>query len=395
MKKISFIFSFILLATLAGCGHNAPNSKFKTPVTLPIETIKSNGSVIHQAFDKDRITLLEKTLEKIVTATATKGISASIAVPDYGAWCSARGITGNPSRENVTSDLKFYAGSIGKIFTAVVILSLIEEDRLRLENPVDKWFPEISWASHVTINHLLTHTSGIPGFDNPKEYESNKRLYRNPENLLSYITQKELLFEPGKHYAYSNTGYLLLGIIIERVTGKSYKQAVEYYIINKINLRRTDVISSESINDLIVRGHHKGKILNESKNHVIPFAAGSIAATPTDLILFLQAIMSGKLLSQSSLQLMFSNMNLMTRTQSTYYGKGIVAALDTPVGHIIGHSGGIKGFGASLFYHPERNIFVCVMMNDDIKAVDPAVFRFFEAMMEYYCDLHTVLTSYP
>jgi len=380
MKKISFLF--ILLEILVGCAHNTHNSKFNTQITLPIETIKSNGSVIHQPFSKDKITLLEKEVENIIIATGAKGISVSIGVPDNGIWCSARGITGNTSKEKITSDLKLFAGSIGKIFTAIVILNLIEEDRLSLENSVDKWFPEISWASHVTINHLLTHTSGIASFDNTKEYESYKYLYRNPEELLSYVTKKELLFESGKHYAYSNTGYLMLGIIIERVTGRSYREAVEHYIINKINLHKTDVITSETINDLIVKGHHKGNVLSESENYVVPFAAGSIAATPRDLIIFFQALMSGRLLSQGSLQIMFSDMNLMTVTQSTYYGKGMVAALETPVGNIIGHTGGIKGFGAYLFYHPKRNIFVCVMMNDDIKAVDPAVFKFLEVMME-------------
>jgi len=380
MKKISFLC--ILLEILAGCAHNTPNSKLNTQITLPIETIKSNGSVIHQPFSKDKIALLEKEVENIIIATGAKGISASIGVPDNGIWCSARGITGNTSKEKITSDFKFFAGSIGKIFTAIVILNLIEEDRLSLENSVEKWFPEISWASHVTVNHLLTHTSGIASFDNTKEYESYKYLYRNPEELLSYVTKKELLFESGKHYAYSNTGYLMLGIIIERVTGRSYREAVEHYIINKINLHKTDVITSETINDLIVKGHHKGNVLSESENYVISFAAGSIAATPRDLIIFFQTLMSGRLLSQSSLQIMFSDMNLMTVTQSTYYGKGMVAALETPVGNIIGHTGGIKGFGASLFYHPKRNIFVCVMMNDDIKAVDPAVFKFLEVMME-------------
>ena len=380
MKKISFLF--ILLEILVGCAHNTHNSKFNTQIKLPIETIKSNGSVIHQPFSKDKIALLEKEVENIIIATGAKGISASIGVPDNGIWCSARGITGNTSKEKITSDLKFFAGSIGKIFTASVILNLIEEDRLSLENSVEKWFPEISWASHVTINHLLTHTSGIASFDNTKEYESYKYLYRNPEELLSYVTKKELLFESGKHYAYSNTGYLMLGIIIERVTGRSYREAVEHYIINKMNLDKTDVITSETMKHLIVKGHHKGNVLSEAENSVVPFAAGSIAATPRDLIIFFQALMSGRLLSQGSLQIMFSDMNLMTVTQSTYYGKGMVAALETPVGNIIGHTGGIKGFGASLFYHPKRNIFVCVMMNDDIKAVDPAVFKFLEVMME-------------
>jgi CubicO group peptidase (beta-lactamase class C family) len=173
----------------------------------------------------------------------------------------------------------------------------------------------------------------------------------------------------------------MLGIIIERVTGKSYREAVEHYIINKINLHKTDVITSETINDLIVKGHHKGNFLSESENYVVPFAAGSIVATPSDLIIFFQALMNGRLLSQGSLQVMFSDMNLMTVAQSTYYGKGMVAALDTPAGNIIGHTGSIKGFGASLFYHPKRNIFVCVIMNDDIKAVDPAVFKFLEIIM--------------
>ena len=168
MKKILFLFSFILLEILAGCAHNTHNSNFSTPITLPIETIKADGSVIHQPFSRDKIALLEKELENIIMATGAKGISASIGVPDDGIWYSARGITGNPSKEKITCDSKFYAGSIGKIFTAIVILNLVEEDQLSLEESIEKWFPEISWASHVTINHLLTHTSGITSFDNKK-----------------------------------------------------------------------------------------------------------------------------------------------------------------------------------------------------------------------------------
>jgi D-alanyl-D-alanine carboxypeptidase len=261
-------------------------------------------------------------------------------------------------------------------------LNLIEEGRLSLENPVVKWFPEINGASRVTINHLLTHTSGVASFDNTKEYESNKGLYRNPEKLLSYVAKKELLFEPGEHYAYSNTGYMMLGIIIERVTGRPYREAVEHYIIDRIQLHRTEVVTPETMHDLVVKGHHGGNLLNESEEYAVPFAAGSIASTPRDLIVFFHAVVKGRLLSKDSLQIMFSDMNLMTDTQSTYYGRGVVAALGTPAGDIIGHTGGIKGFGASLYYHPERNIFVCVMMNDDIKAVDPAVFKFLEIMME-------------
>jgi CubicO group peptidase (beta-lactamase class C family) len=258
----------------------------------------------------------------------------------------------------------------------------MEEGLLSLEDTVSKWFPEIDQSNNITINHLLTHTSGITSFDNLEEYKSNIYLYRNPEEILLIVKNKKLLFQPGKHYAYSNTGYLLLGIIIERITGKSYEETVEKYILKKIGLHETEVITSEIFHNYIVRGHHHGNILTAEENYTITFAAGSIIATPKDLIIFFQGLMSGSFLSQSSLQIMFSDMNLMTIAQSTYYGKGIVAAIGTPVGNIIGHTGAIKGFGASLFYHPKRNIFVCVMMNDDIKPVDPAMFKLLEAMMD-------------
>ncbi len=371
-----------MLVSIAGCSNTIANSTIRTPITLPLESIKSKGSIIHQSFSSDKTDLLEKTLDNIIIRTQAKGISAAVGIPNKGIWYATRGITGNKSIEKITPDLKFYAGSIGKIFTAVVILNLIEEGRLSLESPAANWFPKLSQASHITINHLLTHTSGIVSFDNLKEYESNKFRYRNPEEMLSYVKGKKLLFEPGKYYAYSNTGYLMLGIIIEKITGKSYKEAVEQYIINKINLHETDVLTAQTLKKLIVRGHHNGNALIKTENYVIPFAAGTIIATPKDLVLFFQALMTGRILTQNSLQKMFSDMNLMTVTQSVYYGKGIVAAIDTPIGDIIGHTGGIRGFGAALYYHPKENIFVCVMMNDDIKPIDPAMFRLMEALMK-------------
>ena len=105
MKKISFLICFNLLMILAGCAHKTPNSNLNTPITLPIETIKSNGSVIPLPFSKDIIALLEKGLENIFIVTGAKGISASIGVPDKGIWCSARGITGHTSKEKIISDL--------------------------------------------------------------------------------------------------------------------------------------------------------------------------------------------------------------------------------------------------------------------------------------------------
>ena len=381
MKWIVFYFNLILLLALFGCSHTiTPDSPIITPITLPIKTIKSNGYIIDQSLKANKTDLLEMVIDDIIAQTQVKGLSAAVGITHKGLWFTTRGITGNSQITKITPELKFCAGSISKIFTAVIVLSLEEKGRLRLESSVDKWFPEMRHAAHITINHLLTHTSGIATFDNVKEYEANKYRYRNPKEVLSYLKNKELLFKPGKHFAYSNIGYLMLGIIIEKVTGKSYQEAVKKYIADKINLKETDVMTAQTLKDMIVRGHHYGKVLSETEEYTIPFAAGSIISSPRDLVHFLEALMSGRLLSDTSLNKMFSDMNLMSKTQSTYYGKGILVATNTPMGDIIGHRGGIKGFGASLYYHPKENLFICVMMNDDLKSPDPAVFGLMEAM---------------
>lgn len=383
MFKIEFIFSLILFLTLIGCNHAiiTSNSSIRTPIVLPIETIESNGYIIDQPLKDYKIELLEKSIDAIIAKTKATGVSAAVGIPNKGLWCGSRGETGNSQIKKITSDLKFCAGSISKIFTATVVLGLDEEGLLSLESSIDKWLPEIHNADHITINHLLTHTSGIPTFDCIKEYEANKYRYGNPEEMLSYLQNKELLFEPGKHFAYSNMGYLILGIIIEKVTGKSYEEAVKKYIINKITLEETDVMTTQTLQRMVVRGHHRGQVLTETE-YIIPFASGSIIASPRDLVRFFQALMNGRLLSRKSLSKMFLNMNLMTKTQRTYYGKGIVFAAKTPIGDIIGHRGGIKGFGAALYYHPKEDLFICVMMNDDSKSPDPAVFRLMELLME-------------
>jgi len=379
--KISIFLCILIFISMAGCGSAEEDSSLPTPITLPLGIIKSKGTIIDQPFANNQVELLETTLNEIISKTQAKGVSASVAKPDDGIWSGSRGLSGRLPLEKITPEMTFYAGSVGKIFTAVVVFNLIEEGRLSLESPIARWFPEITQANKITINHLLTHTSGIPSYDNAEEFDPSDSRYLSPEEIVFFIKDKGLLFEPGKHYSYSNTGYLMLGIIIEQATGITYKEAVEQYIIKVIGLQATKVLTPQSLEQLEVNGHHNGEVLTEKLPYALPFAAGTIIAAPTDLILFFQALMSGGLLSQDSLQGMFSDMNLTAATQSSYYGKGIVAAIDTPIGDIIGHTGSTKGFGAALYYHPKENVFVSVMMNDDIKPIEPAMFRLMEAMM--------------
>ena len=174
MKRITYLISLILLLILFGCRHaTTPNSTICTPISLPIETIVSDGSITDRSFEGNKVDLLGNAIDDIIIKTQVTGISAAVGIPNKGLWCATRGITGNSRTTKITPDLKFCAGSISKIFTAVVILSLEDEGRLHLESSIDKWFPEMPHAADITINHLLTHTSGIATFDSVEEYEAN------------------------------------------------------------------------------------------------------------------------------------------------------------------------------------------------------------------------------
>ncbi len=118
VKRLFFILTSLLLVTIAGSSHSVPSSTIRPSITLPLETTESNGSIPHQSLNIDEIDRLEETLDTIVERTQAKGISAAVGIPDKGMWHSTRGITGNETRIRISPDLRFYAGSIGKIYTS-------------------------------------------------------------------------------------------------------------------------------------------------------------------------------------------------------------------------------------------------------------------------------------
>jgi CubicO group peptidase (beta-lactamase class C family) len=133
----------------------------------------------------------------------------------------------------------YQIGSLTKSFTAQVILKLMEDGKISLSDPLNKYFPLIYPGSNITIKHLLTHTSGIPTFD-IDEGEDTIAFHPVPKDtMLKLITNRPLLFSPGDKFNYSNTGYFLLGLIIEKVTGESYQEIVRKLIFDPLNMRRS------------------------------------------------------------------------------------------------------------------------------------------------------------
>lgn len=275
-------------------------------------------------------------------------VSVAVGIPGKGIWTGTQQTGSTPLA--VDSGTVFHAESTGKVFTAFVILELVEQGTLSLDATIDRWYPSIPRSGSITIRHLLTHSSGIPSFETCPEYVP-ERCY-TPMEKVAWSIKYPYLFEPGKSFSYSNTGYILLGLIAEQATGKNFEDLLTEYVIAPLGLRNTFPITNENKNAVIrIPGCSHGQPIASQEDFTGPSYAGPIASTPTDIVLFFQALMSGQLISPQSVQEMFTDMMSFPGTDfPAFYGKGIMALPDVPPSQfpsdlLIEHNGGSSWMG--------------------------------------------------
>jgi CubicO group peptidase (beta-lactamase class C family) len=254
---------------------------------------------------------------------------------------------------------KFRLGSITKQFTAACILLLEERGKLKVEDPVKKYMPDAPAAwDKVTIFHLLTHTSGIPSFTGFPDYHSTEATPTTPEQLVARFRDKPLEFQPGEKWNYSNSGYVLLGYLIEKISQQSYSQFVQENIFNPLGMKDSGYDSNTAIILHRASGYSPGDKGTTNAGYIdmsIPLSAGGLYSTTEDLLRWEQGLMGGKLLSAASLQ-------KMTTPFKSDYAFGL--AVHMANGHkVIEHNGGIEGFNTALAYYPEDKLTVVVLAN--------------------------------
>jgi CubicO group peptidase (beta-lactamase class C family) len=266
----------------------------------------------------------------------------------------------------LTVSNRFRIGSITKMFTATMILQFVDEGKLKLTDPLDKFLPQVPNANKITIAQLLAHTSGIPNVRRGPDAGGNP-LNTAPitkDEILTLVVKATPDFEPGERFRYSNTGYFLLGWIIEKVTGRSYAEALEERICKKIGLvdtytatGRIDVNKNESLTYI----HFGGDWQPVRETHPsILFGGGQIISTPADMARFIQALFEEKLVSNETLDQM--------KTMTDGYGFGIESY--TFAGKTFyGHAGGADNYGAWLAYQPEEKLAVAYATNAKIYPV--------------------------
>src|SRR5215469_1639587 len=254
---------------------------------------------------------------------------------------------------------KFRLGSITKQFTAACILLREERGKLNIQDPVKKYMPDgpAAWDK-VTIFNLLTHTSGIPSFTSFPDYESTEATPTTPEKLVARFKDKPLDFQPGEKWSYSNSGYVLLGYLIEKISGQSYSDFVQQNIFTPLGMKDSGYDSNSAIIMHRASGYApspNGPVNAGFVHMSIPFSAGALYSTTEDLLRWEQGLFGGKLLSAASLQ------KMTTPFKEDYaFGLGV----RTVNGHkVISHGGGIEGFNTSLAYYPDDKLVVAVLGN--------------------------------
>lgn len=258
-----------------------------------------------------------------------------------------------------TPSTKFRLGSLTKQFTAASILLLEERGRLTIEDPIRKYLADAPAAwDRITIYHLLTHTSGIPNFTSLPDYPTLQRFDSPVAKTIATFRDKPLDFQPGEKMSYSNSGYLVLGHLIETLTGGSYEKFVTDNIFTPLGMKDSGYDSNTTI-----IGHRAAGYMPSANGPVnagfihmsIPHAAGALYSTTEDLLRWEQGLFGGKVISPASLA-------KMTTPFKNDYALGVV--VQTASGRrVVQHAGGIDGFNTYLAYYPDSKLTVAVLAN--------------------------------
>ena len=274
-------------------------------------------------------------------------------------------------------DTKFRLGSITKQFTSMLILQLVQQGKLKLDGKITEYLPDYpkKTGDKITIHHLLTHTSGIPGYTGFPSFGDISRSVSTPEAFVKFFADSALLFDPGARFSYSNSGYFLLGVIIEKITHKPYEQVLQENILDPLKMNSTGYDHHSTILKKRAAGYGKDgtKYVNaEYLDMSLPYSAGALYSTVEDLYLWDQALYTDRLLPEKMRDLLFTP--YIPEFGGGYgYGWSIAKA---PIGRtsdsvaVIEHGGGINGFNTLISRIPSQQDLVVLLNNTGAARLD-------------------------
>lgn len=333
---------------------------------------------------------IDRLISQLVEDKRTVGVAYNIQIDSIISNSNEFGYADFEKKTTIKKNAQFRIASMTKPFTATAIMQLIEKGKLSLTDTIDNFFPNLANASKITIYQLLSHTSGIPNWfeaEMPKDEPKNFPMCKNPHIFIERMGIKSL-FEPGTKHAYSNTGYVLLGEIIEMVSGQSYFEYLKANILIPANMVDTEMEYVEHPSPNWVKGFGYNPELSNPFTtpafYHMPFSAGGLRSSASDVMKFMQALQTGKLISKETFKKMTSYA-VINNGQPVYdnifsptgqkpqfpsnitkmgYGLGfqIIENFGTKV---ISHGGDIAGFNSVMMFIPKSNTKIVILSNTE------------------------------
>jgi CubicO group peptidase (beta-lactamase class C family) len=291
------------------------------------------------------------------------GASAGFAVDGNIKWTSALGFSNQKTSAAFQTTTLTRIASISKSMTAVAIMQLFEQGKIDLDTPIQKYLPEFPTKKEgaITIRQLLNHSSGIGAYESSKESENQKQ-YNTFEEAMVIFKNRDLIAIPGTVFNYTTYGYVVLGAIIERVSGLSYETYMKQNIWDKAGMTTTTTIANNQLTE-VYHKNSRGKIKQEEPTNLsdrIP--GGGVYSNITDLLKFGMAILNHTLLRESTFQMMIEDSGL--KNEGNGYGLGwYLYGMNPNHGNVVGHNGAQIGASAWLMLLPAENAVVAVLAN--------------------------------
>ncbi|KIC91070.1 serine hydrolase [Flavihumibacter sp. ZG627] len=279
----------------------------------------------------------------------------------------------------------FQLGSMTKQFTAIAILMLAESNKLELQDPVSKYIADYPSGEKLTLHHLLTHTSGIKDFTKMKSISDIAQKEMSPKMLVDFFKNEPSDFAPGEKFEYNNSGYVILGHIIELVSGETFEDFIEKRIFEKVGMTQSFYATDRQLIKKRAFGYHKktyGYVNKTIISYSVPFSSGSLMSTSTDMLKWQNALNRNELLDSAYSIKAFRTYKLNNGEEFTYgYGWHIKEIKGAPTRE---HGGSIFGFKSMGVYIPGEDIYVIGFSNCDCNSPTQLTRDIAELALETY-----------
>ncbi|MDH5231130.1 MAG: beta-lactamase family protein [Gammaproteobacteria bacterium] len=371
MKKLLL---FLITFTLGACANQQTSEQYKST-------------------EKQKAKQFQAEVQRIQKEYKLPGMTAAYVLKNGSSGNAASGFADVEAQIAMQDHPRMLAASIGKTYVAATTLALVQEGRLSLHEPVSVWLGKYPWftrlANHdsITLHHLLTHSAGLADHVHMESFQmafvQDWQAENNafpPQRLIEFILDKPALFPVGQGWAYSDTGYILIGLIIETVTGNTYYNEVEKRFIKPLKLTETSASNRRDLKQLAAGylsadnpfGLPTKTLDNNGQLYLHPgieWTGGGLVSSSRDLAHWGHALFNGKVMSGDYRNELFNSIRIDPQMADIQYGAGVAIYKTSPVGPVLGHAGWIPGYISSLRHYMDSGVTIAFQINTDSGAI--------------------------